>query len=98
MSEKEIAKRIGAKLISNSGRGLTKGDMEKDIGPLHFLIDAKEGKSFALSIEVWRKVCNDAMTHGVDTIPLILREFPNGVRLAMIAWDDLEALLSDKYG
>ena len=97
MSEEKIAKDIGARLIKNSGRGREKGDMEKRIGELQFIIDAKEGKTFTLSEEVWSKACHDALTHDIEAMPMILRVFPDGVKIAMIAWDDFEMILKDEY-
>jgi|SRR5665647_1503572 len=59
MSEAEEAKRDGAKLQPNSGRGVHhKGDAI--LGP--FLIDYKEYvNSFGVSTQVWAKINTDAV-------------------------------------
>lgn len=62
MSEESEAKRDGATLQPNSGRGKhKKGDAT--LGP--FLIDYKEyAKSFGVSISVWAKLSKDAILKG----------------------------------
>lgn len=62
MSEESEAKRDGASLQPNSGRGKhKKGDAT--LGP--FLIDYKEyAKSFGVSISVWSKLSRDAIMKG----------------------------------
>ena len=62
MSEESEAKRDGAVLQPNSGRGKNKkGDAT--LGP--FLIDYKEyAKSFGVSISVWAKLSRDAILKG----------------------------------
>jgi len=91
LSEKDIAKKIGADLIKNSGRGSIKGDMKWK----NFIIDAKEGKSLQLNESVWGKICADTLTHGSDKDPMILRELPSGVKLAVIEFSVLKRLVSD---
>jgi hypothetical protein len=68
MSEASEAKRDGAKLQKNSGRGKhLKGDA---VLRGHFLIDYKEAsKSFGINEKVWAKVSTDAVKQGL--IPLI---------------------------
>lgn len=68
MSEASEARRDGAKLQKNSGRGKhLKGDAVL-LG--HFLIDYKEAsKSFGINEKVWAKVSTDAVKQGL--IPLI---------------------------
>jgi hypothetical protein len=62
-SEAAEIKRMGAKAQANSGRGkVKKGDAILDG---YWLIDVKETvKSFTLSLDVWRKVCSDAIKSG----------------------------------
>lgn len=62
MSEQSESKRDGSRLQKNSGRGqYQKGDALLDI----FTVDYKEyEKSFAISRDVWAKVCTDAMRNG----------------------------------
>lgn len=85
MSEKAEAKRLDAKLVKNSGRGIKKGDIVKD----YRVIDLKEvSKSFTVNMDVWAKICKDAATYSYDNIPMLVIKFPNGVRLAVMDLDD----------
>lgn len=74
MSEKSEAKRDGAKLTPNSGRGRhNKGDARLSI----FTIDYKEAsKSFNLNTNVWAKVQRDAIANQNSTpaLKIILGE------------------------
>lgn len=90
MSEKDIAQEIGAKLIKNSGRGHTKGDM---VWRDYYIVDAKEGASLNLNASVWRKICSDASTHGGAYTPVILRVLPNGIKIACIPFYEFEELV-----
>jgi selenophosphate synthase len=94
VSEKWEAKRDGAKLQKNSGRGKhEKGDATTS----HFLIDYKEmSKSFTLNRKVWAKLCTDTVTSGPELIPVlkvILGEGNAKVRLAVIEYALLEELM-----
>lgn len=64
ISESEEAKRDGAKLQPNSGRGVHhKGDAILD----PFLIDYKEyANSFGVSTQVWTKLNTDAVHAGLQ--------------------------------
>ena len=85
MSEQQVAKEIKAELVKNSGRGYKKGDM---IWGQEFLVDVKEGKSFALNESAWNKVCEDANSHGGHYLqPMFIRVLPNGQKLVIL---DLE--------
>lgn len=93
MSEQSEAKRDGARLQKNSGRGhYQKGDATK--GDLS--IDYKEHeKTFGLSRNVWAKVCSDALRNGLDYIPVlkvILGAGVSKIRLAVVEWSYLEYL------
>lgn len=58
MSEASEAKRLGATLVKNSGRGMFKGDAVLE----PFLIDIKEyDKSFSVSRDNWAKLSSDAI-------------------------------------
>jgi len=86
MSEKSEAKRDGAKLQKNSGRGqYQKGDAILDG---YITLDYKEyAKSFSISRDVWSKVCGDAMRNN-QTIPalkVILGEGNSKIRLFVIS-------------
>lgn len=94
MSEKNEARRDGAKLQRNSGRGdFAKGDAKWR----GFLVDYKEyPKGFRLDLDAWAKVCTDTYRVDHSLMPLlkvILGEGRDKVRLNVIAHDDLEALL-----
>lgn len=85
------AKRIGAKIHKNSGRGMVKGDMSND----DFVIDAKFAKkTFTISRDVWGKICTDALRQDSGKSPmllLIVGEPP--IRLAVVEYDVLEDLM-----
>lgn len=96
MSEAEIAKKIGATLVKNSGRGLRKGDMRLEKYDLSFLIDAKEGASFAFNERAWSKVCTDASTWGLQYMPMILRVTNSGAMIACIPFDELIQIIEER--
>lgn len=93
MSEQSESKRIGAKLIKNSGRGQKKGDASWE----NFVIDFKEaGKSFTLNKNVWAKAVTDALKSNADpAIVVVLGENPK-TRLAVIELSLLEQLLEER--
>lgn len=103
MSEKSEAKRDGARLQKNSGRGkFAKGDAK---WKSQFLIDYKEyAKSYSVSIDNWAKICSDAATVGPEMIPtlkVILGSGQEKVRLAVVAWEDFEEFVESwerEYG
>lgn len=82
MSEKEEAKRIGATLTKNSGRGKhNKGDCILDG---IFTIDIKEyEKSFGLSQAVWSKCCSDANANRTE--PALKVTLGNQARMMVIS-------------
>jgi hypothetical protein len=87
MSERSEAKRDGAKLQKNSGRGpYQKGDAKWN----DFVVDYKEyERSISISKEIWAKVCTDTFKVGRDKFPalkLILGSNNDKIRLAVIEW------------
>ncbi len=96
--EKADAKRMGAKLNKNSGRGMKKGD-----GTWHnFLVDWKFAKkSFTLNKDVWAKVVTDTLKSDREKNPaliIVLGEGNQTVRLAIIEQEVLEELDSHTDG
>lgn len=95
MSERGEAKRIGAKLQKNSGRGkIQKGDATwRD-----YVIDFKEfSKSFSLTRDVWAKVVTDTLKSDKTKSPaimLVLGE-QHKTRLAIIEWSEFERLVEN---
>ena len=94
MSERSEAKRDGAKLQKNSGRGqIQKGDAKWK----NFVVDYKEyEKSISISQDIWAKICTD--TFRVDRskhplLKLILGRDNAKIRLAVIEWSLLEELI-----
>lgn len=85
MSEESEAKRDGARLQKNSGRGeYQKGDARLDI----FTVDYKEfSKSFSLSRAVWAKVCSDALRNRLTepALKVVLGEGNSKIRLWVVA-------------
>lgn len=92
MTERNQIKRLGAKAVKNSGRGLSKGDALWR----RFTVDIKEYKdSFTITRKVWAKICTDAMSHrGTD--PMLLVVLDGQTRLAVIELEVLEELLEGK--
>lgn len=93
MSEKSEAKRDGAKLQKNSGRGkIQKGDATWK----NFVVDYKEYESsISINPSIWAKICTD--TFKVDrnkhpVLKLILGS-KTKTRLAVIEWSLLEDLI-----
>lgn len=85
MSEESEAKRDGAKLTKNSGRGhYQKGDAILD-GLL--TIDYKEyAKSFSLSPSVWAKICTDAVRNvTMPALKVVLGTGNNKLRLFVVS-------------
>lgn len=101
MSERGEARRDGAKLQKNSGRGkYSKGDATWN----QFLIDYKEyAKSFSVTIKEWAKVCGDAARTSkggkeyFPAIKVILGGDKGKVRLAVIEWSMLEELVEKAW-
>lgn len=96
MSERSEAKRDGAKLQKNSGRGnYQKGDSQwKD-----FVVDYKEyEKSISVTQSMWAKICTDTFKVSRDKYPvlkLILGRDRSKTRLAVIEWSLLEQLIEN---
>ena len=93
--ERSEAKRMGAKTVKNSGRGLVKGD-----GRWHnFVVDWKFArKSFTLNKDVWAKVVTDTIKSDKEKNPaliIVLGEGNETVRLAIIEQEVLEQLDSN---
>lgn len=92
------ARRDGATLVSNSGRGLHKGDAV--MGP--FLVDYKYGhKSFTINVSKWAKINADAFQNGqrIPALKLILENQPSHVRLFIIDEESMREYrdLKEKY-
>ena len=96
--EKAEAKRMGAKLNKNSGRGMKKGDGTWR----NFLVDWKfASKSFTLNKDVWSKVVTDTLKSDREKNPaliIVLGEGNQTVRLAIIEQEVLEELDSHTDG
>ena len=87
--EKKQAKKDGAKLVKNSGRGHHKGDASIP----GFLIDYKfNAKSFTLNSENWEKHRSDSWKEDRKS-PLIIVCFEDGSKVAMIEWEELKFLI-----
>ena len=94
LTEKGEAKRDGAKLQKNSGRGkIQKGDATWN----GFVVDYKEySKSISVSEEIWAKICTDTFKVDRNKFPvlkLILGRDNQKTRLAVIEWALLEELV-----
>jgi hypothetical protein len=102
MTEKSEAKRDGARLQRNSGRGiLEKGDAT--VGP--FTIDYKEyDESFSVSRKVWAKAKLDAWKNkNMPALKLVLgsKDSPDKVRVWVIddtMFHEMLEAWEEKYG
>lgn len=94
MSEKGESKRIGAKQIKNSGRGIKKGDATWH----NFVVDFKEyPKGITVNQDVWAKAVTDAMKSNADpALILVLGEGNHKTRLAVIELDLLEQMIEER--
>lgn len=96
MSEKIEAKRDGASLQPNSGRGrFNKGDATLD----GWLIDYKEyPKGYTVNKESWAKVCTDAFRAGnlEPAIKIVLGEGQQKVRLFVVS-ETMFHLMNEAY-
>ena len=94
--EKSEAKRMGATLHKNSGRGRVK---KGDGSWKRFIIDWKFArKSFTLNKDVWSKVVTDTLKSDKEKNPaliIVLGEGQDIVRLAIIEQEILEQLDTD---
>jgi hypothetical protein len=93
MSERGEAKRIGAKLQKNSGRGrIQKGDATW----YNYVLDFKEfTKSFSITQSVWAKVVTDTMKVDRKKSPAIYLVLDGKTRLAVIEWSEFERLVEN---
>lgn len=101
MSEKRLAKKDGAKLVKNSGRGWQKGDAilspPLNDGCIEFLLDYKEyTSSFSISKKNWEKHKMDAWNQKQREacISLVL---DGETRLAIIDWQTFMYLLENTW-
>ncbi len=95
MTERGEAKRIGAKLQKNSGRGrIQKGDAVWH----DYVVDFKEyEKSFSITQEVWAKAVTDCLKVDRKKSPAILLTLGSAhkIRLAIIELSELERLIEN---
>jgi hypothetical protein len=91
MTERSEIKRLGAKGIKNSGRGIIKGDANWE----GFTVDFKEyPKGFTVNQDNWAKAVTDAVRNGNDpAIVVVLGEDSRKTRLAIIELGLLEQLI-----
>jgi len=96
MSEEAEARRDGARLQPNSGRGpIAKGDATLD----GWLIDYKEyGNAFTINELMWGKVCTDAAKVDFTLEPvlkLVLGRSVSKTRVAVCDWETLRMYAPD---
>ena len=93
MSERGESKRIGAKQIKNSGRGIKKGDATWH----NFVVDFKEyPKGITVNQNIWAKAVTDAMKSNADpALVLVLGEGNQKTRLAVIELSLLEQMIEE---
>lgn len=94
--EKVEAKRDGAVLVKNSGRGDEKGDAKLDVGDWRFLVDYKHyDNTFSVSKTAWKKLKLDAWNskHRSPLIKLVYND--TNTELAIIEWEIFKAMLEE---
>jgi hypothetical protein len=92
LKEKQEAKKDGATLVSNSGRGFHKGDALMD----EFMIDYKHNaRSFTLSLKAWKKLLKDAWGENRRS-PAIKICYEDGTKVAIVEWEWFLELLELK--
>ena len=95
--EKAEAKKMGANLHKNSGRGMKKADGSTET----FVIDWKFAKkSFTLNKDVWAKVVTDTLMSDREKNPcliIVLGEGSQTVRLAIVEQEVLEELDNNNH-
>jgi hypothetical protein len=91
--EKRQAKKDGAVLVKNSGRGERKGDARR--GTL--LVDYKYTghQSFAINVKAWDKHAKDAWTEGYEPCIVPIFQSHGGKCLAIVDWDWLKNELDE---
>jgi hypothetical protein len=94
-AEELRARKDGATLVKNSGRGMRKGDAR--IGST--LIDYKftESKSFSINVEKFKEFEKQAYKEGYDPVIVAIFEAHKGKAIAMVDWDELRELLEIKW-
>jgi hypothetical protein len=93
VSERGEIKRLNAKGIKNSGRGIKKGDATWE----NFTVDFKEyPKGFTVNKDNWAKAVTDAIKNGNDpAIVVVLGEGNKKTRLAIVELSLLEQLIEE---
>lgn len=88
--EELMARKDGAKLVKNSGRGQNKGDAVRG----NLCIDYKftDSKSYSISEKNWRKHENDSFRAGKEPVIVSVFRMLGGLRLAIVRWDYLMGL------
>lgn len=94
MSERSEIRRLSAKAVKNSGRGIKKGDAVWE----RFTVDFKEyPKGFTVNQENWAKASTDALKNKNDpAIIAVLGEGNHKTRLAIIELSILEQLIENE--
>jgi hypothetical protein len=90
-TEKEEAKRDGARTVKNSGRGFRKGDATMN----KFLLDYKHnGKSFTLTQKFWKKFSKDAWNNNYKypCISVVMGD-DSETKVAIIDWEVFKDLI-----
>src|SRR5687767_3817092 len=87
------ARRDGAELVKNSGRGMRKGDAKYQ----NFKIDYKftEAKSFTLNIDKFKSHEKDAWREGFEGCFVTVFDKYNEKAIAIVDWDILKSILDD---
>jgi len=92
--ENSEAKRMGAKIHPNSGRGAKKGDATWN----EYILDYKHfTNSFSITQNVWAKVVTDCLKVDKRKSPAICLILDGKTRLAIIEWSEFERLVENDH-
>lgn len=90
------ARKDGAKVVKNSGRGMNKGDATLE----NYMVDYKftEKSSYSLNLAKFNALEKQAWREGKTAITVAVFEEPRGKTIAMIEWEALKELIDEQQG
>jgi hypothetical protein len=91
--EKRQAKKDGAVVVSNSGRGQNKGDAVRE--PLCIDYKNTDKASRSISMAEWKKHAKDSWQRGLEPVLVSIFRMHDGKGLATVDWDWLKATMDE---
>lgn len=92
--ERRQAKRDGADVVKNSGRGMNKGDATLE----NYMVDYKftEKASYSVNLAKFNALEKQAWREGKTAITVAVFEDHRGKAIAMIEWEALKELIDEQ--